>query len=121
MVCFWNSRNSHDSFSTLSRPGHDRRDRHCQLRAFLFVHSRVCSVQQHGVPYHDVDVCGVFRSVGQQRTASFQRDDVGVEQIRESGVAELVSERSDLHDERISRVWIEYDERDACTSENGVE
>ena len=40
-----------------------------------------------------------------------------MEQIREGGVAELVSERSDLHDERISRVWIEHDECDAGRSE----
>ena len=116
MVCFWNSRNSHDcSFS--SHAGHDRRDRHSELRAFFFVGSRVRRVQQHRLPHFDLDVFGVFRSDGQQRTAGFQRDDVGVEQICEGGVAELVSERSDLHNERISCVWIEYDECDACEEE----
>lgn len=63
-----------------------------------------------------MDVFGIFRSTGQQRASSLQRDGIGVEQIRESGVAELVSERSDLHNERISRLWFEHDERDAGIS-----
>ena len=44
-----------------------------------------------------------------------------MEQTREGGAAALVSERSDLHDELISRVWIEHDECDAGRSEEWYE